>query len=78
MGKEQGHGGTSWTPPYPKKWATLIHPPQSHFLKRKRRLEIVISKPPQGYCILFWRVMTQPPKQRFFLLPLFDSVGEIK
>ena len=40
--------------------------------------EIVISKPPQGYCILFWRVMTQPPKQRFFLLPLFDSVGEIK
>jgi len=44
MKKEQGHSDTSRTPPYPKKWATLIHPPQSHFLKRKRRLEICYFK----------------------------------
>lgn len=44
MEKEKGHGNTSWTPPYPKKRVTLIHPPYSHFSKRKRRLEICYFK----------------------------------
>ena len=44
MEKEKGHSDTSRTPPYLKKRATLIHPPQSHFLKRKRRLEICYFK----------------------------------
>lgn len=44
MEKEKGHGDTSWTPPYPKKRATLTHPPYSNFSKRKRRLEICYFK----------------------------------
>ena len=48
MEKEKGHGDTSRTPPYPKKRATLTHPPYSHFLKRKRRLEICYFKTAVG------------------------------
>ena len=44
MEKEKGHGDTSWTPPYPKKRATLTHPPYSNFSKRKRRLEMQYFK----------------------------------
>ncbi|MEI3362326.1 MAG: hypothetical protein V8R75_07005 [Oscillospiraceae bacterium] len=56
-----------------KKRATLTHPPYSHFSKRKRRLEIAISKPPQGRNISFRRMETQPPKQRFFYYPVGRS-----
>ena len=31
------------------------------------------SKPPSGYCIMSGRMDDQPPKQRFFLFPLFGQ-----
>ena len=42
----------------------------SFILDRRKETAALISKPPQGYCILFWRMNTQPPKQRFFYMPL--------
>jgi len=39
----------------------------SNFSKENGGLKFVISKPPLGYCILFWRADNQPPQQRFFL-----------
>jgi hypothetical protein len=40
------------------------------FSKENGGLKFVISKPPLGYCILFWRADNQPPQQRFFLFPV--------
>jgi hypothetical protein len=37
------------------------------FQKKSAALKFVISKPPLGYCILFWRADNQPPQQRFFI-----------
>ncbi len=42
------------------------------FSKENGGLKFTISKPPLSHCILFGRIISQPPKQRFFIIPLGD------
>ena len=43
------------------------------FSKESGGLKFTISKPPHGYLYFVWAHRYQPPKQRFFYLPLGDN-----
>ncbi len=53
-----------------------------HFSKENGGLKFTISKPPSSHCVLFRRIFSQPPKQRFLypvgqfmFIPSFYSIS---
>jgi len=73
--KQNGHGDTSLDTAVSLKKGDFNTPSVNPFFQKENGgLKCNISKPPLGYCILFWRVSIQPPKQRFFYYRWANSI----